>query len=510
VTAAAPATYDGLPVLWQPHPGPQTQFLTITAHEALYGGAAGGGKSDALLFGALRQVEHPQYRALILRRTFPELRELMDRALPIFTGIGAMWNASEKRFRFPSGAVVEFGYCESYAEVLQYQGKAYQYIGWDELGQIPEERIWTYLISRNRPTAPGQRLMMRASANPGGAGHHWLKKRFVSVCPPDGSLVAVETPLPDGATILTTRAFVPAKLKDNPTLMENDPTYGQRLALLPELEYKWLAEGDWEAGAGLALQMTKHHWTKPFEPPAHWPLFAALDWGYNHPFSWGLYAVSGDGVVYCLDTATGRHLQPPAMADRFAGILKGRPLKYTVAGHDCWADIKARSEHVPTLAEQFAALGFPMIKANISRVAGVQNFRRYLSLPPVGEDGAQPPPRFLLCDTPNNRKVYECLESRVSDPDEPEDVLKVDADANGDGGDDHYDQVRYALASRPIAARLPKAEAVKVEDRAAKWTFTPEGKVVTTVPKPQDTLDRALSHGLPRGPRVPSRNWRKG
>ena len=497
MTAALP---DGRPILWAPHPGPQTTFLASTAHEALYGGAAGGGKSDALLFGALRQVAHPEYRALILRRTFPELRELMDRALPIFTAIGAEWNASEKRFRFPQGAVIEFGYCATYADVLQYQGKAYQYIGWDEVGQIAEERIWTYLISRNRPTAPGQVLQMRGSANPGGAGHHWLKRRFITPCPWDGTPVPVEVTLPGGEAVRTTRAFVAAKLTDNPTLMANDPGYGQRLALLPELERRWLRDGDWNAGAGLALAMRPEHLVPAFAIPAHWHRFAALDWGYNHPFSWGLYAVSEDGVIYCLDTATGRHLQPPAIADRFRAIAGDHRVAYTVAGHDVWADVKARSEHVPTLAEQFAALGFPMVKANISRVAGVQNLRRYLGSEPVAGEAPQPT-RFRLFDTPNNRRVFECLESRVSDPDAPEDVLKVDADESGEGGDDHYDQVRYALASRPLAVPKPAAYQGKEDHRAAPLDLaTGRPKVETD---PERALERDL--GLHVGPTNPHR-----
>ena len=486
-------------VLWQPHPGPQTRFLASPAYECLYGGAAGGGKSHALLFGALRQIDHPQYRALIVRRTFPELRELMDQALPIFTAIGGVWNVSEKRFRFPSGSVVEFGYLTTYKDVFQYQGQAFQYIGVDEIGQIAEERIWTYLISRNRPTAPGQLLQMRASANPGGAGHHWLKKRFVTPCPSDGTPVLV-----DGFT----RAFIPAKLADNPTLMENDPAYGDRLKLLPDLEYRWLAEGDWDAGAGLALDMRQAHIVRPFEIPDHWTLFGGLDWGYNHPFSWGLYAADEDGNVYCLDTATGRHMQPPAIVDRFRGILGSRAVRYTVAGHDVWADVKARSEHIPTLAEQFAALGFPMVKANISRVAGVQNMRRYLTIPPSAEGQPVIPPKFRLFDTPNNRAVFECLESRVSDPDEPEDVLKVDADQSGDGGDDHYDQVRYSLASRPIVAKLPKQAAdVKVQDRAARFDFA-KGQFVRPA---EPTLDRVLNGGRVERPyRMPSVTRRKG
>lgn len=487
MTATLP---DGRPILWQPHAGPQTAFLASTAYEVLYGGAAGGGKSQALLFGALRQVDHPSYRALILRRTFPELRELMEAALPIFTAIGASWNVSDKRFRFPSGASIEFGYCETYRDVLQYQGQAYQYIAFDELGQIGDERVWTYLISRNRPTAEGQVPQMRASANPGGAGHQWLKRRFVDRCPADGTPIVV-----DGFS----RAFVAAKLKDNPTLMANDPTYGERLALLPELERKWLAEGDWSAGAGLALDVRKEfHLCQPFRIPDHWTYFSALDWGFNHPFSWGLYAVSEDGVVYCVDTATGRHLQPPEIADRFRSILGERRLQYTVAGHDVWADVKARSEHVPTLFEQFAGLGFPMVKANISRVAGVQNLRRYLRYPH---------PRLVLFDTPNNRAVFECLESRVSDPKHPEDVLKVDADEQGNGGDDHYDQIRYALASRPLAADKPPEAQLKQDDRARRYDWdakkfddlTPEKLARRLM---QDAGERQTpTHRVPRNPR---------
>ena len=109
----------GQTVLWAPHPGPQTAFLQSTAHEALYGGMAGGGKSDALLYGALRQVHHPKYRALILRRTFPELRGLMDRALTTFAQTRGRWHEQSKRWTWPSGATVEFGYCASYGDVMQ-------------------------------------------------------------------------------------------------------------------------------------------------------------------------------------------------------------------------------------------------------------------------------------------------------------------------------------------------------------------------------------------------------
>src|SRR5262245_8176052 len=178
--------------LWHPHAGPQTTFLRAVAYEVLYGGQAGGGKSDALLYGGLRQINHPAYKALILRRTFPELRELIDRSLLTFPRAGGVWNQVDHRWTFPTGATYQFGYCGTYAEALQYQGQQYTWIGYDELGQLAEERVWLYLMSRNRAAAPGLVRMMRASANPGGPGHAWIKRRFISRCPSDGTPVEVE------------------------------------------------------------------------------------------------------------------------------------------------------------------------------------------------------------------------------------------------------------------------------------------------------------------------------
>ena len=470
------SNYD---VLWQPHAGPQTVFLTSGAYEVLYGGQAGGGKSDALLYGGLSQIAHPQYKALILRRTFPELRELIDRSLLTFPQVGGVWNTVDHRWTFPSGATYQFGYCGTYAEVLQYQGQQFTYIAYDELGQLAEERVWLYLMSRNRASAAGLEKRMRASANPGGPGHAWIKRRFVSRCPADGTVVDV---VPDNAgadmTATVSRAFVRATLADNPTLMATDPEYAIRLRLLTELEFRWLALGDWDAGAGLGLQELARD--KHFVPaldviPQHWTIFGAFDWGYAHPFSFGLFACDDDGAVYLLDAVAGRHLQPPDIVLRILDRLQAlgigpQRVRYTSAGHDCWADHKARGERVPTIAEEFARLGLPLRRANISRIAGVQNVRRYLRWKQRDVlDGAEKEhrPRFQICQTFQNSRVFECLETRVSDPDDPEDILKTDADDRGEGGDDAYDMVRYGLASRPIVPALkPETLRTKSDDRA--------------------------------------------
>lgn len=500
-------------VLWRPHTGPQSRFLASNAYEALYGGAAGGGKSDALLFGGLRQIAHPSYKALILRRTFPELRELMDRSLAFFSSIGGVWNEQGKRWTFPSGATYEFGYCETYPDVFRYQGQQYTYIAFDELGQVAEERIWTYLMSRNRAAAPNLVKQMRASANPGGPGHQWIKRRFISQCDAKGGLTSVM--LDDDTQV--TRAFFQALLKDNPTLLEHDPAYGARLRLLPDLEYKWLAEGDWNAGAGLGLSDLNKlvHWVQPLrEIPEHWLLFGGFDWGYAHPFSFGLYVADDQGGVYLLDSVSGRHLQPPEIVDRIAQTIlplgvSVSMLKYTVAGHDCWADVKARAENIPTVAEHFHRLGLPLTRANISRITGVQNIRRYIAF--KTPDGKLFTPRFHVCDTSGNARTWEVLESRVSDPDNPEDILKTNADDNGQGGDDPYDQVRYALASRPIAGKAPSEPHVKIADRAEPLHIE-NGKLKKTERPPKTIEDlvewaakRRTAGRVPSQQRVPRR-----
>jgi hypothetical protein len=442
--------------------------MESTAYELLYGGAAGGGKSEWLLHDGLRQIGHPQYKALLLRRTFPELRELIDRSLAIFPLLGGKWNEQAKRWTFPSGATYQFGYGETYAEMMQYQGQQFAFIGYDELGQIAEERVWTFLISRNRAPYRGIVTRMRATANPGGAGHNWLKRRFISLCPPDGTEYIYE-PVPGSRPI--SRAFIQAFITDNLALAQYDPDYASRLDMLPETERRWLKDGDWNAGAGQALSELSNakHLVPSFAVPDHWLMFGAFDWGFNHPFQFGLFATDEDGNVFLVESVSGRHLQPVEIIQRITDTLKTkgwnlRRIGTVVAGHDCWADRKARGETVPTIAEQFyEEANLFLDRANISRVSGLQNMRRYLTW--RSPDGKEFPPRFRIMDTPANRRVFETLEGMVSDPDNIEDVLKVDANDRGEGGDDAYDMVRYALASRPITSVAPVIERKFIADQ---------------------------------------------
>lgn len=213
---------------WSPQEptGKQTEFLRLDCLEALYGGAAGGGKSSCLLIAALQYVDRPGYSALILRRTYADLAlpdAIMDRAEQWLQGTAARWHDKNKQWRFPSGATLQFGYLEHEKDKYRYQGSAYQFVAFDELTQFTESQ-YTYLLSRIRRASGSEvPLRMRAASNPGGVGHDWVYQRFVRQ---------------QGA-----RAFVPALLEDNPHLDQDE--YRAALELLDSTTRAQLLQGLW-------------------------------------------------------------------------------------------------------------------------------------------------------------------------------------------------------------------------------------------------------------------------
>lgn len=214
-----------------PHePTDKQAFFLLHDHvpEILFGGAAGGGKSDALLMAALQYVHVPGYAALLLRRTYPDLAlpgAIMDRAHEWLQGTDAQWHEKEKTWVFPSGATLTFGYLDGPRDHFRYQGAEFQFIGFDELTQFKEQQ-YLYLHSRLRRLAElDVPIRMRAASNPGDIGHEWVKARFVVSTDPS-------------------RMFIPATLDDNPYL--DRETYIESLQKLDPVTREQLLAGNWD------------------------------------------------------------------------------------------------------------------------------------------------------------------------------------------------------------------------------------------------------------------------
>jgi len=214
----------------QPEPTEKQAFFLLHAHspEILYGGSAGGGKSDSLLMAALQYVDIPDYAALLLRRTYKELalpEAIMDRAHEWLNPTDAKWHEDAKTWEFPSGATLTFGYLEGPRDHYRYQSSAYQFVGFDELTQFQEVQ-YRYLFSRLRRLAGSDiPLRMRTASNPGGVGHEWVYHRFID-------------PETRGD-----RIFIPAKLGDNPYLDQEE--YIASLNKLDPITREQLLNGDW-------------------------------------------------------------------------------------------------------------------------------------------------------------------------------------------------------------------------------------------------------------------------
>lgn len=491
--AVAPELHQGLPVLWRAHAGPQTRFLASTAFEVGYGGQAGGGKTDAIVYGALRQSDHPLYRHIIFRRTFPELQELMDRAALIYPKLGAGWNDRDKRWTFPSGGKIEFGYCSTYGEAVQYQTDEFTRVSYDQLDQLPEERIWTYLSSRVRAKAPELQLGMRASFNPGGVGGQWIKRRFVDVCPVDGRPLEIEIQTFDGRKVRQTRAFIRAAISDNPALLRNDPTYADRLGMLSELEYRQLALGDWDAmgGAFYPELTTQADQDRLFITHAQLPpmldwfeYWGSSDWGFGHPAAFCSFARIKD-VVYCLDTLYMHRYQDEEQAAEIKGSVDRRCLKMVYAGHDSFAKRLAHSAAAETVADVFGRYSIHLERAAIDRAAGAKVIRRFIAKPALG-----PLPKGALSlrvvDTPGNRRMMNELAALIPEETKPDVPAKRDANEQGLWGDDGADAFRYGLATPSFEPSEParpwQGGNVETGQDVAPWeqerfTITAEGAV---------------------------------
>lgn len=447
-------------VVWRPQEK-QRQFMERFEDEALYGGAAGGGKSDALVIEALRQVHIPHYKALIIRKTFPQLSELIDKTLNYYPRIvpKARYNGSNHTWTFPSGAKIIFGSMQHAKDKYQYQGQAYDFIAFDELTHFSWDE-YNYLFSRNRPNGPGTRVYTRATANPGGVGHGWVKERFISAMRPLQTIWDdVDIVFPDGHTETRrkSRIFVPSSVFDNPALLSNDPEYLTRLASMPEAERNALLYGDWDTFSGQVftewLNDPAHYqdrrWThviSPFKIPEEWAVWCSLDWGYSRPFSVGWYAVDRDRRMYrireyygCTGTPnTGLKMEPSEVARNIRAIeeedlnLRHRQI-HRVADPAIWG-----SDGTESIGALFERERIYFDKGNHARIDGKMQIHHRLAFDASGV------PLLYVFDT--CKHFIRTIPALVYDESNVEDI-------DTDGEDHIYDELRYVAMQNPIAPR---------------------------------------------------------
>lgn len=451
--------------------------MTRPEYELFYGGAAGGGKSDYLLCEGLRQVHLPNYNGIIFRKTFPQLTEIVDRSQFLYKRAfpGAKYNDSKHVWIFPSGAKIYFGNMQHSSDKINYQGKRYDFIGFDELTQFTWEE-YSYLYSRNRPSGPGTKVYRRATGNPGGIGHGWVKAYFVKAAPPMTRInQKIRVPNEEGKLIEfeRSRIFIPSKVWDNRKLLDADPNYVANLSLMDEADQKALLEGDWDTFEGQVFMEWRddpanyqtRRWTHVIDDffiDSSWKVFRSFDFGYAKPFSVGWTAVDHAGRMYRIkeyygctrQPNTGIKITPQEIARGIKEIeatdpnLSGRHIT-GIADPAIWD--KSHGESIAEMMEQEHVY---FSKGDHARLAGKMQFHYRLAFDSMGL------PMFYV--------FKSCKDFIRTIPNLVYDEKKVE-DIDTDGEDHIYDEQRYLFMEHPLNPRKNEIFVPPAEDPLNLW-----------------------------------------
>jgi hypothetical protein len=442
---------------FKPQPGPQHHFLTCPADIVVYGGARGGGKSFASLgeFWCHAEDWGPHAKGLMLRRSREDLKDTIDMARQMY-GTAAEWKDKEKQFRFRNGAVFHMAYLENDADAMNYQGWSLTRVYVEELTQYASPTGIFKLFATLR-TPSGARCQFRATCNPGGPGHHWVKQWIID----NGAY----KPVKDLETNLI-RIFIPAKISDNPALLDHDPAYLNRLRASgsPALVRAWL-EGDWNVieGAFFPEFDPLRHVIPPLRMPLHWTRFRSMDWGSATPFSIGWWVVIQDDTIHDNKrlpknsivryrewygaSGPNKGLRLPADAVAKEVVRRetdGRgfrePIAYGIMDPAAFAVVSG-----PSIGETFARCGVFFRRADNSRVSTPKRMGGWDQIRWRLKGDEQDDPMIFFVD--HCRDAIRTLPMMQHDDNRPEDL---DTEA-----EDHaVDDIRYACMSRPFGNRL--------------------------------------------------------
>ena len=442
-------------VVWEPQPGPQTDLIRCPLFEVFYGGARGGGKTEGSIGDWLDHsgTYGAAASGVFFRRRFKQLEDVIKRTKELFPRIGARYNEQRYEWTMPGGAVLRFRYLERDSDAYEYQGHSYTRIYVEEVTTFPSPAPINLLRGTLR-SAQGVPVGIRLTGNPGGPGHHWVKARYINPDPRGYKILREEVAGLDGQMLVLERVFIPAKLRDNALLFQNDALYVARLRQTGSeaLVRAWL-EGNWDLVDGAFFDMWDEHKhvlkTSEWLPRIpSWALrFRAFDWGSARPFSVGWYAVS-DGTWGLPNEALVKYREwygakgpnegLRLKADLVAQGIRSQeynpvtrewePVQYGVADPSIFI-----RDGGPSIAETMLAGGVVWRRADNKRVPGWAEMRRRLN-----GVGGQPLLYFLSC----------CDDSIRTIPTLQTDELDRE-DLDTEGEDHAADETRYACMSRP-------------------------------------------------------------
>lgn len=450
-------------IIFQPNEGPQTDFLSSTEDVIFYGGAKGGGKSYALIADPVRYFGHPKFRALLLRRTMPELRDMIRHTENLYPKAypGAKFLKTEKTWVFPSGATLEFGYCETEDDAERYRGQSFHWAGIDELPQYAHSGPFDAISSCIRSAEAELPTMLRCTGNPGNIGSGWVKEMFIDPAPSNKRFYK-EAEITDPRTnekriVRKSYKYIPATVYDNPYLIQDD-NYLASLALLPEVKRKQMLEGNWdviEAGAFPEFDRSIHV-IKPFPIPDNWMKFRSADWGFSSPFCLLHMAIDFDENVYVFREWYDQGIYDDTWAEEIARIEKEEKIycEHGVIDGSISTSRGSRAE------DSFDVINKILRRERLckfrkadrspgSRKEGKLAVHRMLALKETGhrEENGQPElmPSLFIFDTCTN--LVRTLPALLTDPNDTELVLKKNAE-------DHcFDALQYGLRSYRSNAR---------------------------------------------------------
>jgi hypothetical protein len=418
----------------------------------LFGGARGGGKTDGVLGKwAIKSDRYGRhFNAVFFRLEMPQQDDLIERAKEIYLPLGAQWNEQKKTVRFGNGARVRFRPLENVADAMKYQGQNLTDAAVEEAGNYASPGPIDRLHGALRSVA-GVPTQMILTANPGGPGHHWIKSRYIDPAP--NGMKILDRPLANGAS--HRYAYIPSRLRDNRILMQQDPSYVDRLHLVgsAELVRAWV-DGDWNVIAGAFFpEFGPQHVVRPCELPREWLRFRVADWGSARPFAVGWWAVS-DGSMQAFPRGAliqyrewyGMQPGQPNVGLRLPAEAWGRGIKER-SGVEQYAystiDPAALAEDGgPSIAERSGILWDPADNKRVARhgaMGGWDQLRARL----LGEEGR---PALYFFDT--------CTESIRTLPAMQHDDDRIE-DVDTSAEDHAPDMIRYACMSRPYIRAVP-------------------------------------------------------